>query len=438
MAKPKKDKNPTWTYIKEFDTFEEGYKQLSTLIPNVRCYAVDSSTATLEEVVVALTKTITDSIPSPLNENYPNTFSFSISAREVGFLTDDFMAFGWRIFIGKDEETLTYQFRVTFTTLSVSKRKQIDRLLSSGWKERDLSEKQSRFWNEAPLSQRAGYRDAAEIQVATSKKPHVPKVLPKHETIIPDTFFKEMVEVKPPNAVVSPSPAVTTVSISEEGHDSEPLPDTADFPMADEPVQTVIARPSVKIEEPKVEETNFPCTIQPGSTPAVFIINHKGRQMVININDHNEGVYLDRSSYTFRIDNVLYNYQKFQVRYLDQGYQPEQAQQAINLSSDKMRQHAPLSDEDFVGGKMVNERAAEVPEHVIIPPPKPKLTPSQQRQLEQQATNPNLIPPQQGGRLLNTGRAFVIDRTPRVPMDEVVDGVADQKVRVVDNSFGAN
>lgn len=438
MAKPKKDKTHTWTYIKEFDTFEEGYKELSTLIPNVRLYAVDSSTATLEEVVIALTKTITDSIPSPLNENYPNTFSFSISAREVGFLTDDFMAFGWRIFIGKDEETLTYQFRITFTTLSVSKRKQIDKLLSNGWKERDLSDKQSRFWNEVPGNQRVTYREGTEAQSSNAKKPNVQKVLSKYETSVPDSFSKEMVEAKPSNAVVSPSPAVTTVSISGDEKNAEPIPETDEFPMAEEPAQMVIAsKPTVKVTE-AVEQTNIPCTIQPGSTPAVFIINHKGRQMVININDHNEGVYLDRSFYTFRIDNVLYNYQKFQVRYLDQDYQPEQAQQAINLSSDKMRQHAPLSDEDFVGGKMVNERAAEVPEHVIIPPPKPKLSPSQQRQLEQQSANPNLIPPQQGGRLLNTSRAFVIDRTPKVPTDVVVDGVADQKVRVVDNSFGAN
>lgn len=441
MAKPKKDKTTTWTYIKEFNTFEEGYKELATHIPNVRLYAVDSETATLEEVVIALTKTITDSIPSPSNENYPNTFSFSINAREVGFLTDDFMAFGWRIFIGKDERTLTYQFRVTFTTLSVSKRKQIDRLLSSGWKERDLSDKQSRFWNEVPTSQRASYREGSEIQVAHAKKPNVPKVLQKHETGISSSFAKEMVEAKPSDTVV-PSPAVTTVSISEDSKTEAP-PNDEMIPMADEPVQTVIAKPATPTVTVKEDNaySNIPCSIQPGGTPAVFVINHRGRQMVININDHNDGVFLDRSSYTFRIDNVLYNYQKFQVRYLDQNYQPEQAQHAVNLSSDKMRQHEPLSDEDFVGGKMVNERAAEVPEHVIIPPPKPKISPSQQRQLEQQASNPNLIPPTQtrsGGQVLNSGRAFVIDRTPRIPVDETVNGVADQKVRVVDNSFGAN
>lgn len=438
MIKTKKDKNPTWTYIKEFDTFEEGYKELVTFIPNVRLYAADSTTATLEEVVVALTKTITDSIPTPFNENYPNTFSFSINAREVGFLTDDYIAFGWRIFIAKNGKTFTYQFRITFITLSVSKRKQIDKLLSNGWKERDLSDKQSRFWNEAPGNQRIAYREGFEVQNSNEKKSTVPKVFQKHETSVPDSISKEMVEVKPENEMVSSSPAITSVTISEDENDSEPISETPEFSMADEPAQTIIAsKPIVKIEE-DIDDSKLPCTIQPGGTPAVFIINHKGHQMVININDHNEGVYLDRSAYTFRIDNVLYNYQKFQVRYLDQGYQPEQAQQAINLGSDKMRQHAPLLDEDFVGGKMINEREAEVPEHTIIPPPKPKLTPSQQRQFEQQSTNTNLVPPQQGGRLLNAGRAFVIDRTPKVPTDEVIDGVADQKVRVVDNSFGAN
>ena len=250
-----------------------------------------------------------------------------------------------------------------------------------------------------------------------------------------------MVEAKPSDTVV-PAPAVTTVSISEDSKTEAPSDDEM-LPMADESIQTVITKPTtpaVTIRD-DVVSSDIPCSIQPGGTPAVFIINHRGRQMVININDHNDGVFLDRSSYTFRIDNVLYNYQKFQVRYLDKSYQPEQAQHALNLGSDKMRHHEPLSDEDFVGGKMFNERAAEVPEHVIVPPPKPKLSPSQQRQLEQQAANPNFVPPTQarsGGQVLNTGRAFVIDRTPKVPVDETVNGVADQKVRIVDNSFGAN
>jgi hypothetical protein len=440
MAKPKKDKNPTWTYIKEFDTFEEGYKQLSTLIPNIRLYAVDSDTATLDEVVIALTKTLTESIPSPLNETYPNTFSFSINSREVGFLTDDFMAFGWRIFIGKDEDDLTYQFRVTFTTLSISKRKQIDRLLSNGWKERDLSEKQSRFWNEVPINYRTSYRDGYEVTSSTSTKSNVPKVLPKHETSVSPSFSKEMVEAKPSGEVVSPHSAVTTVSISNDGpQDAEPILEQDMLPMDEEPVETIIAKPTKPAIKVSEDYEDVPCSIQPGSTPAVFIINHRGRSMVININDHNDGVYLDRSSYTFRIENVLYNYQKFQVRYLDKDYKPQQAQHASNLDSDKMRQYEPPSDEDFVGGKMVNEHAADVPEHIIVPPPKPKLSPFQQKKLDEQTLNTNIIPPSQdntGGSLLKTGKAFVIDRTP--VLNTPTDGVADQQVKIIDNQFGTN
>jgi hypothetical protein len=106
-----------------------------------------------------MTKVINENIPSPHNELYPNTLSFSISAKEVGFLTDDSLAFGWKIFINRKDGTISYQFRVTFISLSMSKRKYIERLISNKWKARDLVEKQSRFWHEATNSQSATIKD---------------------------------------------------------------------------------------------------------------------------------------------------------------------------------------------------------------------------------------------------------------------------------------
>lgn len=91
---------------------------------------------------------------------------------------------------------------------------------------------------------------------------------------------------------------------------------------------------------------------------------------------------------------------------------------------------------------MVNENAASVPEHTIIPPPKPKLSPAQQRIVDQEKKAFDLVPPGQtqafqGGQVLKAGKSFVVDRTPKVPTRES-NGVADQTVRVTDNLYGNN
>lgn len=449
MAKSKKDKNPTFTFIKEFDVFNDGYKELSSLIPSVELYG--GTDPSMEAVVASLTKTINENVPSPLNENYPNTFSFSINAREMGFLTDDSIAFGWRIFITKNDDSLVYQFRVTFTTLSVSKRKQIERLTSHGWKEKDLSDKQSRFWNEATASQRAAYREGNEDQESSTAvhESHVPSV---HASThngndqIPtasvdnsagqaSTLAKTeetVVQATQPLTVETTEPQTTVVE-STIPNATKPVP--TQVTISDSSQELARQQQSEQMEQNAMKN----CSILPGGTAAVFIITHYGQQRVININDRNEGVYLDRASSTIKIGNVLYNYRKFQVRFLDRDYQHEQAQHVPAVGA--MIEHPPVADEAFVGGKMVNENEADVPEHTIIPPPKPKLSPIQQKMLDQEnKRNFNLIPPVQGQtqQPLKAGKTFVVDRTPKVPTDLVHDGVADQVVRVTDNHYGSN
>lgn len=166
----KREKNPTFTYIKEFDNFPNGYEELIKIIPELEVYG--GIVPAYDNVVTHMTKVINENIPSPHNELYPNTLSFSISAKEVGFLTDDSLAFGWKIFINRKDGTLSYQFRVTFISLSMSKRKYIERLISNKWKARDLVEKQSRFWHEATNSQSATIKNGSpygRVQNSVSK-----------------------------------------------------------------------------------------------------------------------------------------------------------------------------------------------------------------------------------------------------------------------------
>lgn len=134
-------------YIKEFTDFSEGYQELISFIPEVKLYAGTENS--YNAVVQRILSTISDNIPSPKNPNFPNTISFSINSREVGLLTDDKIAFGWKIFFNKETATHTYQFRVTFLSVSMTKKKYVDALLNAGWEEFDFAAnnvKQSRFW----------------------------------------------------------------------------------------------------------------------------------------------------------------------------------------------------------------------------------------------------------------------------------------------------
>ena len=143
--KQQQDSN-NYNYIKEYSTFEEGYAELISIIPEIKLYG--GETALFESVVNKLMKTVQDNLPSVSNPNYPNTYSFSISAREVGFLTDDSLAFSWRVFINKRTDEKTYQFRVSFISLSMAKKKYIELLLNNGFTQLDPYKKQSRFWHQ--------------------------------------------------------------------------------------------------------------------------------------------------------------------------------------------------------------------------------------------------------------------------------------------------
>ena len=458
MAKQKKEKAPTYTYIKEFADFGEGYKELISLIPDVSLYGGDSPV--FEDVVNNLAKVITDNIPSPTNENYPNTFSFSISAKELGFLTDDAIAFGWRLFADtKNEDEFIYQFRITFLTLSISKRRQIDKIVQTGWKDRDLSDKQSRFWNDLPSGQRLPTKDTHETPASpTTPNTNVQEVYEEPQAVIPAPSPVPQAAPAPTQAVqtlVSPNQQVDSVNtaIQEAAPVVQP-PQPAPLiqqHQANQPIVKVSDTESQIQAQQASEQVKLlalqSCNILPSGSQAVFIITHYGNQMVININDRNEGVFVDRASYTIKIDNVLYNYRDFHVDILDADYQPEQAQFAPGFGGKRMRVHQPLEDAAFVGGKLINPIDPNAPDPVVIAPPKRQLTPQQQKMAAQRlaAQNAafNLIPPtipQQnvatGGQ--PAGRNFVIDRTSKSAGPSQTNGIVDQVVRVTDNLYGQN
>lgn len=425
----KREKNPTFTYIKEFDNFSSGYEELISLIPQLEVYG--GIVPAYDNVVTHMMKVITDNIPSPHNELYPNTLSFSISAKEVGFLTDDSLAFGWKIFINRKTDEMTYQFRVTFISLSMSKRTYIEKLISNKWKARDLVEKQSRFWHEASNSQRAAVKDGSSYgrvlhndtarrsldnavlaeERGNNDQPRTTSSSDKQsntgETSRPVAELeKGQVEASKENArlVYVDNETVRPITREEILENANPDEKEDTFkpitreeilesakPKVEEPIQEteLLKKVSPKVRNRKLQsstqtvkmtsgeaEKNIEynkmkvkasCSISKGDTEAQFNITHKGVRRYININDRNEGILLNRAAYTLMIENVVYNYKTFEVTVLDEAYQPESA---TNLGCRSDHVNVNLPDTAFVGekakAKFLEERGMAQSSGIII------------------------------------------------------------------------
>lgn len=150
------------SYKKEFDTYEDGMVEISTYLPDLRNYIGNNFDQ--REVIRNMLHLIEDDMPFIDNDNYPNTFSFTISAREVGFKTDEGLAFGWRVWLDKNtNHIIGYQFRITFINLSRTRKKIAERLVANGWKEKTDS-LQSKFWDENSGTNRISNEKENNIQ----------------------------------------------------------------------------------------------------------------------------------------------------------------------------------------------------------------------------------------------------------------------------------
>ena len=130
---------------KTFDTFEDAYTTVIKAIPELKAYCGD--TAIEAAVLKAMMNSIANNIPSISNENYPNTLSFSINSKEVGFKTDSNIALGWRTVFDRKSASIKYKFRITFISVPAFRKVTIEEMKEDNWKEIDPT-KQSRFWND--------------------------------------------------------------------------------------------------------------------------------------------------------------------------------------------------------------------------------------------------------------------------------------------------
>jgi hypothetical protein len=97
--------------FKVFTNFEDGIKEIKSIIPNITTYIGDSPEE--ESVINSLMDKIKESIPSVSDPDFPSSYAFSISATEVGFKTKGFYSFGWKVIYDYETKKVSYSFRVS-------------------------------------------------------------------------------------------------------------------------------------------------------------------------------------------------------------------------------------------------------------------------------------------------------------------------------------
>ena len=131
-------------FVKKFDSFEEGYKELSGIVTEVKAYGGEE--AVYESVVCKLLDFVKSNIPTTNSSSYPNTISFSIFSREVGIKTDSNIAFGWKVEFERVNAKQVFAFRVTFSNIPAYQKHLVDELKDAGWDNVEFAGR-SRYWN---------------------------------------------------------------------------------------------------------------------------------------------------------------------------------------------------------------------------------------------------------------------------------------------------
>lgn len=260
------------SYFKDFDKFEDGYNELITTIPEFKVYGGDM--ATVESVVRNICKITSENVPSISNPSYPNTISISISAKEVGVLTDESIAFGWRIAFNKELNKHVFRFRVTFLSKSMNRRMQIKTIMDLGWSYRQNDIKnQNSFWNGV---QHSNY----------SKK-----------------FVKQKKFVPPTNSAKVLNETPDGLAPLKEDKDTRPATEE-DLNKLKETVEG--KEESVITEEVHHTNTTPRFSIKKAMLPNVFIVMHRGLQRVVNVSD-NEDPEVEIVEDGFNIENIHYD-----------------------------------------------------------------------------------------------------------------------------------
>lgn len=138
--------------FKQFNSFEEGAKEIASMSKNileVLAYQNQDIPTSSDEAAINIAKYVIDHAPSIYDEYYPSSSAFSIKATEVGYKCPGHLAFGWRVFIGDNDE-VTYNFRITINNgnNTFAKNTAIMKMASAfGWRLEETKKPMKRKYN---------------------------------------------------------------------------------------------------------------------------------------------------------------------------------------------------------------------------------------------------------------------------------------------------
>jgi hypothetical protein len=300
-------RNNAKNYVREFTDFSEGYSCMINLVPEVKLYGGDE--ADYDTVVQKLANSIIENIPTYDNPNYPNTLSFSISSREVGFLTDEKLAFGWRVYFSRELNSRIYQMRITFLNFSMSKRKYIKILEENGWQENEDIAKTSSFIRS--ISNNRGERffnNSNNSQFPTTPKQENNEPAPEEE-VKEEPVYEETVE--------------------EETVQEEPSAEVEQTEVADD--SAILSESNINSEEYNISKT---------ASDNVFVIQYKDKNFVVNITDDSDlpdDLYVDHGERIIGYRELKYDYKTGEVFIIDSDKDEEHKARVFAETAEQKR-----------------------------------------------------------------------------------------------------
>lgn len=294
------------SYIKKFETFEEGFSEVIKFNPELKNYC--GRDPIVVDVIAAMLNSVKDNIPTTDNSNYPNTLSLSIDAKEVGFKTDINIAIGWRTEYFFDEGKTYYNFRISFFTIPSYKKYVIEEMIQSGWKKIERDEYRSHFWDKT--SGKPNMRKSHRFYSGSQKISTVPKERQESVDLLPDS------DNEIGNNSVS-SHSNTIHNTESKNKDNANIPE-----------ETVEVKDETSNEEKVAEDTNKTDNKASGKNIKTFehskdsvvkspvdgtyIVTHNNKTNVININDpeneKNLGIIIDKENKTATYpDGTVFN-----------------------------------------------------------------------------------------------------------------------------------
>lgn len=153
------------SFEKDFKNFEDGIIHLLEVMPDLKYYI--GSQVDERSIIIELLNVIKEDIPFVTNENYPNTFSLTVSAEKVEFKTDEGYSFGWNTYTNNNT-MIGYQFILSFINLSRSRRGIVEELISNGWEEKTTENK---IWRENNNPPRISINEEETIVIKSEEEP---------------------------------------------------------------------------------------------------------------------------------------------------------------------------------------------------------------------------------------------------------------------------